>query len=92
MNLKPFYACYYDGKKCDKVTPRFNPKTGKPVKVSNKEIKARYGHVISAHCLEHSWDVCDKCPRNCCMSGVCSGHLKWEDEAGNIYEFVLKKS
>ena len=91
MNLKPFYVCYSDGKRCDKVVPRFNPKTGKAVKVSNKEIKKKYGGGISDHVLDCSWDACDKCSRNCSMGGTCYGHLKWEDENGNTYEYIIKK-
>ena len=91
MKLRPVYLCHYDGKKCDQVTPKFDSETGMPVKVSNEHIKERYHGIVDEDLLEQSWDVCDKCSRNCCMSGFCYGMLRFEDESGGLYKKIFEK-
>lgn len=73
--MRVYYECHYDGKECDKAIPHFDDK-GNLIPESNKEIKKQYSHNIAEDFLERSWDVCDKCSRNYCISGLCYGTLK----------------
>ena len=72
--MKPYYICHYDGKTCDKVEPRFD-ENKKLIKEPNEVIKEKYKGIVDEITLNYSWDVCDKCGRNCCISGFCFGKL-----------------
>ena len=73
--MRAYYVCHYDGRECTNAIPKFDKK-GYLITESNKEIKKKYGHFLADFVLNESWDVCDKCDRNLCMSGCCYGKLK----------------
>ena len=72
--MRLYYACYYDGRECDKEIPKLD-KNGTVIQPSNKEIKEKYKHIISEITLNESWDACDKCERNFSIGGYCHGRL-----------------
>ena len=85
--MKLCYQCYYDGRKCDKEVPQF--RNGVLQSPTTKEIKKQFGHVISDHVLDGSWDVCTlECERvgSC---DTCHGKLAVE-EGYEIKELLYK--
>lgn len=76
--MRLYYTCRYDGKECKKVIPKLD-ENGYVIQPPNDKIKERYGHFLADFVLNESWDACDKCERNCCMSGCCYGRLKMGD-------------
>jgi len=72
---KAIYVCYYDGKYCEKAIPKFD-ESGVLIEEPHDEIMKKYEGIIAKDQIENSWDICDKCDRNGCISGLCCGKIK----------------
>ena len=68
--MRVYYKCYYDGRECNKVIPRFDDK-GNLIPEPDDEYKDKSANKC--------WNVCIKCSRNLCIDGCCYGNLKIGD-------------